>query len=161
MIDGSSEEDSLDPPPDLPPSLASLERRLDKESKSDEGIKTDSVGPPPEVSDDGADISLETQADKGSDSDEAVEDDNTISSGGSGEDSSELDMDSEQYDYSYEEPPSNMQIFARLIKMNKIDSSLKNWYEWKQSKQNWIDGISRDGFNLQYIVKVGKYCFIL
>ena len=54
-----------------------------------------------------------------------------------------------------------MQIFSRMVKMNSIDPSLKNWFELKQSKQNWIDGISMDGFNLQYIVKVGKYRFIL
>ena len=161
MIDGSSDEDSVGPPPDLPPSLASQERRLDKESKSNEGVKGDSVGPPPVVLDDGESINPERQADKGSESDEAVENDNTISSEGSAEDSSELDMDSEQYDYSYEEPPSNMQIFSRLVRMNSTDPSLKNWYEWKQSKQNWIDGISRDGVNLHYIVKVGKCRFIL
>ena len=58
MIDGSSEEDSVGPPPpDLPPSLASLEKRLDKESKSNEGVISDSVGPPPEVLDDRGAIS--------------------------------------------------------------------------------------------------------
>ena len=162
MIDGSSEEDSVGPPPpDLPPSLASTEKRHDKESKSNEGVISDSVGPPPEVLDDGGAISIERRTDKGSESDEAVENDNTISSEGSAEDSSELDMDSEQYSYSYEEPPSNMQIFSRMVRMNKIDQSLKNWYEWKQDKQNWIDGMSRDGFNLHYVVKAGKCRYIL
>ena len=80
---------------------------------------------------------------------------------GSGEDSSELDMDSEQYSYSYEEPPSSSQIFSRLIRMNKTDPSLKKWYQWKQNKHNWIDGITRDGINLNYVVKVGKCRFIL
>ena len=40
MIDGSSEEDSVGPPPDLPPSLELLERLVDKEGKSDEGINS-------------------------------------------------------------------------------------------------------------------------
>ena len=161
MIDGSNREETVGPPPELPPSLELLERLVDKEGKSDEGINTDSVGPPPEVSDDGADISIERRTDKGSESDETVENDNAISSGGSGEDSSELDMDSEQYSYSYEEPPSSSQIFSRLIRMNKTDPSLKKWYQWKQNKHNWIDGITRDGINLNYVVKVGKYRFII
>ena len=47
MIDGSSEEDSLDPPPDLPPSLELLERLVDKESKSDEVVKLTQMNPHP------------------------------------------------------------------------------------------------------------------
>ena len=38
MTNGSSKEDSLSPPPDLPRSLASLERRANKESESNEGV---------------------------------------------------------------------------------------------------------------------------
>ena len=58
-------------------------------------VLTDSVGPSPEVLDDGTDIRLERCADQISELDEAVENDYTISSRLGAEDS-ELYMDSKQ-----------------------------------------------------------------